>query len=1174
MVVETRVRKSRARRFAGASVVALSISIIGVDAHAGQDRARVRFDSTADVPHRVDLQMSYAYPPAGADIDEMEALIQGANRIICDATDGQLGLGKVWLTSGAGGAATADVYILPPGLWDRSSSSGFILHDSTRIFLTPSGRDMTTLAHELSHAIFRLRDEYGEQSRYGSYHGFGFAIEPGLCTYSKLLCWTNADCGSAETCDGSETTDQVNTLMGAQIQGLICAVAGTPCASDLDCPAPDVCLPHPFYSEFSTNQSFDLVAGDGEACPEDRPGTVIVPEGFLGANLDSEVEDAALPFDGTTWETAKATASAWEMVRFIDEVGVVAGYEKESSHEIGLFFKHIERSTREWELHVLIDNKHLADAEDDDDGTPLEIGMQLFDFNGGATTYLPAGVSAWSAQGTLVPIVVPELEQTTATWELELDLGELVLRDSTSGVSLARSGINADGVAQRGNCDASAAAEAGGPSAEWCAICEDVYNTNTDRWETSTMTIEGWLGEDEITLGDSEWDQISKIDERYPAGDLADDDPDAFHGGLTPPATLPTASPPASCWDPVEVVTKVAGTDAIVLAIDVSGSMENDLTQQGETATRLEWAQGAARALAELTALHNDSAASTDLQMFGIVAFATSSAPISDELEVVNSANLSSVVEQIDDLSAGGDTALADGIAEAGDFIEDANSVPRNPAVVVMTDGEANVCFGEAEHCSDSLTCTCGSNPSSQAVNQVANLDDEAAVYFVPLGAENGAGVFADAIQQTSGEVFPAPQPADLAIQYARAYLRISGLSAIVDGATWEAVPQTPPVVYEIPVETDAGGVTLLLTARNATVEDWDPTWSLESPSEVVYSNVAPGVVDVYDDPSGTYYRILRIDAPEPGTWTLGLGAALVEQHGALTAWTDSRAPGCFVSAARSVVEETTNDLEITVSSTYVGPVNEVDYTVHVIRPDGSAPVEVAMQADTDEGGTAHGVFPAEEFHGRGTYVIFAECDASDAWLHPGESLDPDAAPLPATRSPVFQRVAASSFFLDVSGRGWIPDGGDCDGNGISDTCEGASCMSGSAWCDGDAVPCSSYSAATCNTEHGCSWSASANQCVGTRSCSPSLAQAACVAIDGCEWNTHPCPPSSSSPDSNGNGILDACDPDNDGDDVPDRDESPWCGTPNQSCQKAVCGGLVVGCCPGLHCGTGGKCIR
>jgi hypothetical protein len=108
------------------------------------------------------------------------------------------------------------------------------------------------------------------------------------------------------------------------------------------------------------------------------------------------------------------------------------------------------------------------------------------------------------------------------------------------------------------------------------------------------------------------------------------------------------------------------------------------------------------------------------------------------------------------------------------------------------------------------------------------------------------------------------------------------------------------------------------------------------------------------------------------------------------------------------VVYDDGEDLAITVSATYEGPLEKLDYEAVVLRPDGSDPVPIELSPVRDEPGTARGVFPASEFHGRGQYLVVATCDASDAWFHPGESLDADDELLPAVRSPAFLRAGSN----------------------------------------------------------------------------------------------------------------------------------------------------------------------
>jgi hypothetical protein len=1162
----------------------------------------------------VDFNVNYAYAPTQADIDEIEAVIQGAHRILCDATEGQLGFGNVWLTSGAGGKSRADVWIMPPGMWQRSSNLGFILEDHSRVFLMPGNRTMYTFAHEMGHAVFRLRDEYGEQNRFGRYDGIGFAIEPGICSITGDRCWTSANCDGAETCNHSTTapitlTDQIHTIMARPLMGGSwpnqevpheCVNPNLdeldppptssldPCRSDYDCPQDEFCAPHEFYSEFLKADHFDKLPGNGLVCPEDRPGKTITLVGLLGASADDEDENNADPFLATTWEDAKSTSTFDRSLDFIDVAGVVTRAGQGSHHEIGVYFKHINRSERLWEIHFLIATNRLQGANPQDT-SPHVLESRFIDFNGGATTYAPLGVSAYEAQlcnpsagfCDLDPITIPDLANTESPWSLDLDVSQLVLHDGSSW-RLRRSIVLANGdLAQRGNCEASGLDEPCDTCEHsFCDICAEVYNTNTDRWESSSMRIAALMDDSEPPYYDSEWHQIADSPNRHPPCDpvgnpeCPDPDPDAFHGELTIPSGDPQADPETRCWEPIEIITTVAGSDAIVLAIDVSHSMTENFTSVGETAPRIEWAKGAARALADLVAQHNDHA--VEKQALGLVTFATE-AHEKLPLQEIDSDDFDDVVAIIDGLTTGGETALADGLWESWEVIETSSLTHSNPAIVAMTDGYANVCFADAQHCNGSMMCDCQWEPADHAVGVVQAVDSAGVtVYFTPLGAEHGQGLFGDAVEQASGEVFPAPEAWDLGMQYARSYLRISGISPTIDALPWVAVSPTvgAPFLFDFPVEEGAGTLMLLLTASNLDVENWDPAWTVVTPSDT-HHHGDPGPVDVYDDPSGSFYRILRIDAPEAGTYEVGLSSFDVEQRGSVMVWTDSPEPGCWVAAGRTVVYDDGEDLEIMVSATHEGPLEEVDYEAVVLRPDGSDPVPIVLMPDRDEPGMVRGVFPAAEFHGRGQYLVVATCDASNAWFHPGESLDDEDELLPAVRAPEFLRAGSTSFFLEIPEYGWLPPGGDCDGNGIPDECEGASCADGWGSCQGDALPCNTYNGnqSLCDAQPGCGWRCISG-CVcwgGARSCD-TFSSGNCDDVDGCDWDEpRPCPPHPSSLDTNGNGILDACDPDNTGSDVPDSWESPWCAEVSEPCTSLQCG-VTVECCPGLTCGSAGAC--
>lgn len=124
----------------------------------------------------MDFSVNFRYPPTAADIANMRAMLQQANDIICDATDGQLRFGTIRLTAGGAQEDEADIWVYAEG--GRSGVSFFLNGSSFgtlghHITLFQGGITGGTIAHELAHLAFGLGDEYNEQCRWGGPCGIG-----------------------------------------------------------------------------------------------------------------------------------------------------------------------------------------------------------------------------------------------------------------------------------------------------------------------------------------------------------------------------------------------------------------------------------------------------------------------------------------------------------------------------------------------------------------------------------------------------------------------------------------------------------------------------------------------------------------------------------------------------------------------------------------------------------------------------------------------------------------------------------------------------------------------------------------------------------------------------------------------------------------------------------------
>ena len=1246
-------------------------------------KSRVRYDPQADLKVKVDFHVTFAFVPNENEVKIMEYAIQGAHRILCDATDGRLGFGKVELSAGAAALFTADVIVMPPGLWQTSTSTGFILKDTSRVYLMHHrlDRDEHTqhlMAHEMAHAILDLPDSYSQQSRRGRFWGIGSALALGHCSSTGRMCWTDDGCESEETCNHDQVcqncapSPQVNSLMGNRLRdepGYVCAtledgegnpvpcatdwdcrtclISEDPCQSDEDClgfdeceaEPSDFCPPHPYYSEFLRALQFDPIQGDETICPEDRPGRIIEMRGRISNGIAAIAQDQLAPFDGSTWADADESAAfAPRRLRFIDEVGQVQGYEVESSHEVVVYFEHVDRQERRWRLHFLMDERHLEGPQMQA-GKPHLLATHHMDFNGGEVTYPPTGETVQAARlctddtyttceaaypyGIDNTVYIPTLKKTEDDWLLELDVTDMVLRESGARRQTRDSTIvDDDRRIQRGNCMLSVGNE------DFCNdVCKKAYNSQTDRWEKADENLRGLWHLSGFAWA-SEWDRIASlgkpsynptVDNYHPRPEFPDfQDPKAFNSGPQwgQPSSLPEAEPPAACLGTFEIdinIDNLIGTDGLVLVLDTSGSMKKDHDVFGESMSRIDWAKSATRAIADLIVLHNEAVDAEQRQMLGLVSFATTAAS-QHGLEVLDPTTLSGFITATNGLTPGGNTALASGIRKGADMIAAEGGI-RNGAILVMTDGLANVCEGESERCQESPTCECWDDPIDDAWNVVRELHDDHApsipVIFVPLGAEMGMGVFGNAVQDASGEVLHAETGRDLAVQFVRSYLKVSGLAPTLD-----AVPMTIDgggATQPIPVEIGAGTLTILATSRDAHGFQWHAEWELEAPGGPTYDAITPGPISVYDDPGGSGYRIWQVAAPQPGWWDLRLFPTVCEgeavpcstygsskecsmqpgcmwgatgpvcsgsrscqqfslqdcgaadgcepaaQQVSLMAWTNSLEPGCEVAAHYPVVYDAEADVPITVTSKWGTAVDHVEYYVWVERPDGSTSVQVPVEQHPD-GALARGVFPASELHGRGTYRVRAVCSAWDPWLHPGEFPPLDLEEPPGVSIPEFHRSAVSSFLVDIEEPTWLPEGGDCNGDGSPDGAYGASCIAGWSPCQGHPnVSCTTFADENaCLVEPGCVWFCSFFGCTcrdpsGGRSCND-FDEQDCGAVDGCDWIPFPCPPDPSSPDTTGNGVIDACDPDPYGDD----------GCAGESETGPSCSELD--CCAGLTC--------
>ena len=114
---------------------------------------------------RFNLSVSLRYDPAAQELDFLCQMFQQVSRLLSDATDGQQSIASVHFAPNGLGGEGADIWIHPnDDVWPNSTSA--------RLWFTGESLDVsqdftfyaTIMAHELSHYLYDLRDEYNNGS--------------------------------------------------------------------------------------------------------------------------------------------------------------------------------------------------------------------------------------------------------------------------------------------------------------------------------------------------------------------------------------------------------------------------------------------------------------------------------------------------------------------------------------------------------------------------------------------------------------------------------------------------------------------------------------------------------------------------------------------------------------------------------------------------------------------------------------------------------------------------------------------------------------------------------------------------------------------------------------------------------------------------------------------------
>jgi len=972
------------RKWFSTGVLMLAMSLIAAEARAGAGSVEADGD--------LNLNVTFRFIPAQADIDRVQGQLRRVSRMLCDATEGRMRIRKARLTAGGAGEPAGDIWYYGAGALPRSSSSGGPVHnEGNRIHLGYEAVRADVVAHELGHLVLSLGDQYDEQRRFGGACGIGPSFDAGAI-------------------------DEVNHTIMQQSSYQRCRTGGgafisQSCYEDADCPAGHTCPLPPLMTEFSVAANFDLLRGDSvlaaNTCPAPVPGDRLTLQGPL------HVGAAVAAFDGTDFSTAEASAAGFREVEFVDSLGNIPVFGEGSSIPISIFAEHTGSHT--WTLHFGMDEGRKTGGTE---GDLLILDTIDLEFSAGGALERVEGVLLTAPAYTDPVLSITDLASGAADADLTVLFNGLSEPASSGDPWLRGSNITAGGLAQLGNCPATAA-------------CEKRWNTATRRWEASAVS-DGALQNGQTPLSDWEW-IVDNVDALYsltwplPAG----------------PDGRPAEASPVACANAGDVDFEVAvsGADQVAVIIDRSGSMQEDRNYLGDVRTRLDWAKAGARAFADV---QTGSGMAVSLISFDdVVENELGLAKIElDTLATAFDHKRTDYKAKIDALTPRNSTAIGDALFAAKEQLLAAD--PGSKAVLLLTDGENNA-----------------GTHDPQIVSQEMR-DEGIQVFAVPVGNMADSEFLARMAAETGGTVLGSEEGLELPMVFIELYARLRGEVPAL-GRTPSAVQgkRTPPVLFgataepapaaadsgalpeqetfEIPVELGAQRLNVVLSGRNALPGSWNPAFRLEGPGGETFDHLSPGVL------GDEFYRILRVPSPAPGIWRLTVASWTGDdQFSYLLGHVEGPGPDCYAGASPRVVPEGASQVLLAASSSLGAPLGRgVGYEAVVERPAG-APVGVALVLD-DRQVSVRGAFSS--FAGRGLYEAVVECRVTgNSRYSPGEHATPEDL-LDQPRPEPFVRQSRTSFFVDAAGLPPLGPGGDHDHDGIPDSFEG------SVDTDGDGLP-------------------------------------------------------------------------------------------------------------------------
>lgn len=884
---------------------------------------------------------------------------------------------------------------------------------SNRIALTVSSRGQT-IAHELGHYVLGLGESY--------YEDFGFMqIGRGF----------NPDALMGEP----EFADERNHTIMQTLRFQICQAPGGPprdsdgdlitCSSVLDCPVGSTCPDPGLGSELSVRSNHDQVQGDGTGCPDVRWARSVVYGLFLDPTAPVTI------FDGSSFESASATAAATAVVDLLDSLGLVSSFpdgngfvEGPSIHKLRLYA--VKLASHDWRVHVGVDGGSLLG------GTPgdlVVLGSHRLQFASTVSTINGVvGYGLASVNGLPVdpaaPYQLPRLALDLADpMVVDLDLAFFGVAIEATTVPpgwtagafaseteflrqlpdpLPRLTLSVAGTLDK--YERTAGVKHNGVASTIAAqFCDQSWNSTTDSYEASSQSLIGLIQSSAPTpaAGSSDWEVAAQTL--------------GFYGvSLNLPAGLPAETPPSVCDTAIAFDSgHVVGADQILIAVDRSGSMIIPDFDSGATRL-LYYAQDGVRVFAEL--------ARRDGIQLGLLSF-NDQAQREAGVEDVTQSHFDLLTSSANALTPARLTSIGAAVFEAHAVL---TSLPQRgrQAVVLLTDG-AN---------------TTGI-PIKPEIDKLVAAD--IAFLPIPTGKTADVSTLEEMAGLAGGQMQMATGGPDLPSAFAKVYARYHG-EALLD-LVWTDVPidgHYQGAAIDVPADSER--LTFVISNQNVDPPTWEPSLLLLGPAGEVVDAASPWVV------AGDVSFIVRVPHPTAGQWVLILGSAGGADRARFAVVGSLRNPNLACETGVGPAAGSEDAPRTLLASAHYGSAlsSGVDYRAQVVRPDGSE-VSVAF-GESPLFGTPDVTSEFDQWLGHGVYRVETTCAvASNARYAPGLSGPEENLPSIVP----FVGYATRDFYHASNTPPPEPPGTDCDGDGLSNDVEGDVDSDGDGWkdrCDPD----------------------------------------------------------------------------------------------------------------------------